>query len=279
MNPENKRIYILVKTYPTISEKYSELVCTAGMLEDGSWIRIYPVPFRLLNDDQKYKKYTWVQVMVERNTSDFRPESFRPDISTLIVEPPPRKTDWDERRRIIFRNNRIYTNMQMLIDKAKSDGTSLAVFKPTKILSFTVEPDDRDWDPKKLACLQSISQQFSLFQTLDEIEAEFRTVKKVPYKFSYRFEDDTGRRSKMMVEDWEIGMLYFNCLLRARGNENEAITKVKQKYFDSFINKDLCFFLGTTKKYHNVSLNPFIIVGIFYPPMSLPNQQISLFDE
>ena len=50
---EKKRIYILVKTYPTISEKYAELVCTAGILEDGSWIRLYPMPFRLLTDDQK----------------------------------------------------------------------------------------------------------------------------------------------------------------------------------------------------------------------------------
>ena len=31
---EQKRVFILVKTYPTISEKYSELVCTAGVLED-----------------------------------------------------------------------------------------------------------------------------------------------------------------------------------------------------------------------------------------------------
>jgi hypothetical protein len=31
---------LLVKTYPTISEKYSELVCTAGVLEDGSWIQL-----------------------------------------------------------------------------------------------------------------------------------------------------------------------------------------------------------------------------------------------
>lgn len=42
---DKKRIYIVVKTYPTISEEYSELVCTAGILEDGSWIRLYPVPF------------------------------------------------------------------------------------------------------------------------------------------------------------------------------------------------------------------------------------------
>ena len=36
------RVLIAVKTYPTLSEKYDELVCTAGFLEDGTWIRIYP---------------------------------------------------------------------------------------------------------------------------------------------------------------------------------------------------------------------------------------------
>lgn len=63
-----KRVYILVKTYPTISRKYAELVCTAGILEDGAWIRLYPIPFRLLDDDQRFPKYTWVEVDVERNT-------------------------------------------------------------------------------------------------------------------------------------------------------------------------------------------------------------------
>lgn len=38
------KVLICVKTYPTLSEKYDELVCTAGVKEDGSWIRIYPVP-------------------------------------------------------------------------------------------------------------------------------------------------------------------------------------------------------------------------------------------
>ena len=91
---EQKRVFILVKTYPTISEKYSELVCTAGVLEDGSWIRLYPMPFRLLNDDQKYPKYAWVKMNAERNTSDFRPESYRPDITTIEIEPKPPKVDW-----------------------------------------------------------------------------------------------------------------------------------------------------------------------------------------
>ena len=38
------KVLITVKTYPTLSAKYDELVCTAGFREDGTWIRIYPVP-------------------------------------------------------------------------------------------------------------------------------------------------------------------------------------------------------------------------------------------
>ena len=48
------RVLIAVKTYPTLSEKYDELVCTAGFLEDGTWIRIYPIPFRKLSYDKRY---------------------------------------------------------------------------------------------------------------------------------------------------------------------------------------------------------------------------------
>lgn len=276
---EKKRIYILVKTYPTISEQYSELVCTAGVLEDGSWIRLYPMPFRLLNDDQRYPKYTWVEVKAERATSDFRPESYRPDISTMVVELKPKKVNWDERRRAIFKNKQIYTNLQRLIDEAKSSSrTSLAVFRPTKILDFVIEPDNRDWDPKKLANLQTHSRQLNLFKTIEEIEEEFKVVQKVPYKFSYRFEDDSGRRSKMMVQDWEIGMLYWHCLSRADNDEAVATAKVKEKYLDTFLKRDLYFFLGTTKQFHNIAPNPFIIIGVFYPPMPSPNQQMSLFD-
>ncbi len=53
-----EKILITVKTYPTLSKKYAELVCTAGVNEAGDWRRIYPIPFRQLNNDQKYIKNT-----------------------------------------------------------------------------------------------------------------------------------------------------------------------------------------------------------------------------
>jgi len=72
------KVLITVKTYPTLSARYDELVCTAGFREDGSWIRIYPVPFRKKHYNEQYKKYDWIEVDLVKNTSDFRPESFRP---------------------------------------------------------------------------------------------------------------------------------------------------------------------------------------------------------
>jgi hypothetical protein len=52
-----ERILITVKTYPVLSLKYAELVCTAGVTESGEWRRLYPIKFRQLQDAQQYKKY------------------------------------------------------------------------------------------------------------------------------------------------------------------------------------------------------------------------------
>lgn len=93
----------------------------------------------------------------------------------------------------------------------------------------------------------------------------FEVVKKLPYKFSYKFEDIEGREATLMIEDWEIGQLYWNCL-ETYGNEEIALQKVAEKYRDDFINnKDLYFFMGTTQKWHNVAPDPFLIIGVFYP--------------
>lgn len=43
-----KKILITVTTIPLPSRSYDELVCTAGLLEDGSWIRVYPMPLSFI---------------------------------------------------------------------------------------------------------------------------------------------------------------------------------------------------------------------------------------
>ncbi len=86
-NVELKRVLITVKAYPLPSRSYDELVCTAGITDEGKWIRIYPVPFRFLKDQDKYKKYQWVDLKLKKRKRDFRPESYSPlDTSLSDIE-------------------------------------------------------------------------------------------------------------------------------------------------------------------------------------------------
>ena len=273
---ETRKVFITVKTYPTLSKSYDELVCTAGILDDGSWVRVYPLPFRKLDYENRYQKYQWMELPIERNLSDPRPESFKvTDLSKvkLIGRPIGTEQGWVSRKEIIFAKNKTYTNLEDLIKLANDNHLSIATFKPTRLLEFVVEETEREWSPEHLETLKQKASQLSLFQTEDEVRKEFAVVDKLPYKFSYRFSDDTGKESTLMIEDWEIGMLYWNCLQRS-GSEKKTIYQVKQKYWDTFLKNDLYLFLGTTRQFHGWAKNPFVIIGVFYPPVE---QQQALF--
>lgn len=268
------RILISVKTYPTLSTTYDELVCTAGFREDGSWIRIYPVPYRKLEYTDRYKKWQWIEIDIVRNTRDFRKESYRPaDLKKEIIvgDSIPTIKNWKLRKDIALKN--VYTNMSELIQEAKDENisTSLAVLKPKKVLDFIWEPCEREWDKKKLDAIIAKQAQGSLFDN-EETKKLFKIAKKIPYKFSYVFTTDDGKERTLMVEDWELGELFWKY-----DDEELACQKVKEKYFDYMVNEcDLYFFLGTTQKFHNVGHNPFIIIGMFYPQKE-DKSQLSLF--
>ncbi|WP_306258211.1 hypothetical protein [Pararhizobium sp. IMCC21322] len=102
---------------------------------------------------------------------------------------------------------------------------------------------------------------------------DFNLMPKLPFKFKYRFADDAGKVSNMMIEDWEIGQLYWNCLKGS--TPREAAKKVREKYLDDFANKkDLYLFLGTTRRWHMSAPNPYVIIGTFHPPIV---DQLALF--
>ena len=54
---ETIRVLIWGKTYPELSKKYVETVCTGGVREDGSPIRLYPVPLRYLEGSKAVVAY------------------------------------------------------------------------------------------------------------------------------------------------------------------------------------------------------------------------------
>ncbi len=274
---ENVKVLITVKTYPLPSNKYEELVCTAGVLEDGRWIRIYPIPFRSLPLNKKFEKYEWIQLDLIRNTSDFRSESYRPksDASHIqILNKVGTDHEWAERKRFVLRE--VFTSFDQLISLAKGEEKkSLATFQPREIVDFIIEEDTRTWKEQWTANYD----QYNLFNIDKNQEGRLRKeLPKVPYKYSYQFLCQEGKKRTLMIEDWEIGALYWNCLKQADGDETEANKLVRKKYFEEFPSKkDLYLFVGTTKQYHNVGPNPFVIIGVFYPPTQKDYGQTELF--
>ncbi|MDA0782724.1 MAG: hypothetical protein PQ612_09740 [Rickettsiales bacterium] len=260
-----ERVLIAVKTYPALSGKYRELACTAGFREDGSWIRLYPIPFRLLEGDKQYKKYQWIEADIERNKADPRPESYKVNRDTIsIQEEVSRERNWEARKRLILDKAEIKTDLSELISDAHNDTRSLAVFKPTSIDKFRVKKAPQKDSGAKLKAVLDSFKQANLFE--DESE-EFIAMPELPYRFYYEFRDEKGKSSTLMIEDWEIGQLYLNCVKKY--GEQEALEKVEQRYMEEFTTKkDLYLFLGTTYKWHiRKARNPFVIIGVFYPPI------------
>jgi hypothetical protein len=269
----NDRVLITVKTYPTLSRKYGETVCTAGVREDGSWVRIYPVPFRRLDETEQYKKYEWIDCQLIKSKSDPRPETRHPaNLSDLKPAGSMNTEDgWRDRRKLLLKTAKVYDRLRTLIDAAKANTASLAVFKPTKIIGFLVEEEERNWDEAKLTEMRAKTRQTELFAEKSWRET-FKIIPKLPYSFSYKFADADGRESTLQILDWEIGALYWNCLKQCDGDEAAALEKVKAKYFGNFLKTDLHFFLGTTQQYHQVAPNPWVIIGVLPIPHEIqPN--------
>lgn len=272
-----ERILITVKTYPTLSATYGELVCTAGLREDGRWVRIYPVPFRRLEEYQKFKKYRIIEAQVIRNPKDPRPESHKVDFQSLTLTETILSTRdaWLERRDWVLRRSTVHDNLGALIAAANErNDLSLATFKPREIIDCLAEAQDPEWNERKVKALQAAARQGELFEEW-EPKRLTKLVRKLPWKFSYRLFDADRKESTMMIEDWEIGALYWKCI-QSGATPEEAVEKVRLKYLDEFKTKDLYLFLGTTREWHGRGKNPFVVVGVFYPP-HVEEQQLSLF--
>lgn len=258
-----EKIFLTVLTYPQPSNSYDDCFCTAGFREDGSMIRIYPLPF---SHYYELHKYSVIELEVKiRGKGDFRPESFSPVDFNLkdlkIIEKVDTKDNWAKRKEICLKN--VYTDFDKLLDDSKAPkNTSLVVFKPKKIIDFVWEEDERDWKPGWRESMK----QLKLF---DDSEKKIK-LEKVPYKFKYHFTDSKNKIHKLTVLDWEVGTLYRNCLKASNGDEKEALEKVRQKFFDEFLKRDIHFFLGTTHEWHlRRAKNPFVIIGVFYPPKTI----------
>jgi hypothetical protein len=270
------RVLITVKTYPLPSNDFGEVVCTAGLLNGEKWIRIYPILMSKYTDEVNFPKYCWIKVNLVKHPSDNRVESYMPrngiDEPLYFLDKIGTVNFWAARKDFVMRE--IFTSMEELISLSRHDNRSLGTLKPLEIVDFIIEDSEWEWKPQWAVKLK----QMKLFDP-DTISPgkQKQPIKKIPYTFKYRFltRGDSKPR-ELSIHDWEISMLYMNCLRQSGGDEMEAKQLVQKRYFDEFVTqKDIYLFLGTTYEFHKRrASNPFIIIGVFYPPKTT---QLSLF--
>ena len=97
------KVLVMVMTYPHPSATYQELVCTAGITEDGEWVRLYPIPYRYLSSEQMFRKYQWIEIDLQARgaRNDPRKESCQPVVDSIQVlgSPIPTGDGWRARRK------------------------------------------------------------------------------------------------------------------------------------------------------------------------------------
>jgi hypothetical protein len=250
-----KRVLITVRTYPAPSAKSVEASCTAGVTDDRQWIRLFPIPYRLMAEERRFKKWEWIDLEILKAANDVRPESFKVNQDSIIIgNSVDTKNGWYERRKILepLRRSSMCRIQQ---ERNENNCPTLGFFRPFKIERLLIEAaEEKEWSESQKAILQ---QGGDLFQKSPE-----QLLEKIPLEFRYKFrcgDVDCGSHT-MMCTDWEMIQAY-------RRWRNEYGDKweqpFRQRFEDEMINKyDTHFFVGTLHQYPK----SWIVVGLFYPP-------------
>ena len=259
---EKSDILIAVKTYPEISNKYTETVCTAGIIADTKrLVRLYPIRFRYLEGEQQFFKYQWIKAHLRKALSDPRPESYHIDSESIEVgDIIPSGKNWDERYSWIINDYNVFTSVEALRVAQKTVGTSLGIVKPESVERVIIQPRDNQEVEQAIAKKDSIVKQLDMFETKKDL---YVLPVKIMIEFSCHDPDCSGH--KMSVLDWEFGQLY-----RKLERRKDWQAKIEAKIMNVICaeTRDTYLFLG------NMAAHPqtFCVLGFFWPPKSGPRQ-------
>ncbi|MBB5321182.1 hypothetical protein [Marinobacter oulmenensis] len=272
MPTQIEQILILAKTYPSPSASYVETSCVAGITEQGEMRRLYPVPFRLLKDNQQFQKWQWIEVRTEKARADHRPESHRVFVDTInCYHRIDTKNAWCERRHWLAKIP-TYSSAEEINQAREKCGVSMALLKPASIESLEIQKArNSDWTDDEKVKLIKDQIQGNLFSEHDATK-EMHQLRKVPFDFYYNVTYQTPNgivRDKLKIIDWEACALYWNCV-RSHGPEWQ--TPFRERLEEKLLRNDLQLLVGNQHRFQS----QWLIISLIYPPKidtSTPLQQ------
>lgn len=255
-NTFEENLLILVKTYPSPSQKYRETTCVAAVNEQGQLRRLFPIPFRLLEGEARFKKWQWVQARIVKAPKDHRPESHKIDTDFLVMGAAiPTRSAWNERLAWIAPH--LVGSFEELEARRQASSETLGIIRPARILKFEITPvRDAEWTERERATLL----RQGLFDTPEQ--ARRPPLEKLPYNFHYVYEcsgPSGSMQHRHKILDWEVGALFRNCR-HDHGDGWEA--PFRHKFEHELPAKDLMLVMGTIHKFPS----QWLIIGLIYPP-------------
>jgi hypothetical protein len=251
---ETKKALIVVRTYPLPAASGVEVSCTAAITDDNKWLRLYPLPYRFLDKDKHFKKYQWIEVEITKASSDVRPESYHPTISSIKILSDPLTTanEWKARKQVVYRL-KAPSLCYLQRERDANKYPTLGFFRPKTIKQLRITETSPTWTQAQLDALR----QGNLFQAQPQIELE-----KIPYNFYYSFtcDDDACKGHGLHCTDWEMGQSWRKW---SRDYGDDWAAAFRQRYETEMIERnDTHFYVGTIHQHPN----RWIIIGLFYPP-------------
>ncbi|WP_144057572.1 hypothetical protein [Novipirellula maiorica] len=244
------RVLVNCKTYPAVSTKYVETVCTGGVDENGKFTRLYPIPFRFLPETEKYQRWDVIKLRAYKDTKDKRPESWHLAPGTPIeVE----KKIISERQRWEWMQPTIFESRDAMSDLGLTNGC--VEIQP---LELYYKPDKRKWSESQL---QAIAQG-DLFASEKE---RVGLGDRVPWQFRLKFrERSTGLEGDRKVLAWS----YYAAYQRNKVIEGEvgALAQISDRIRKSIFNPDRTVYgiFGTHSR-----IGEWMISGLYHVPKTI----------
>jgi hypothetical protein len=246
MTEQSDECFILIKAQPHRSSKYFETVCCAGIGRDHKWRRQYPVPFRILQDGQKFGRWNWISYKYVRSDNDLRRESQKVLPESLEVGSVIKTSERASFLQPLIRHS---------FDEANQKRESLCLLRPQKFGLRAIPKSDHEIQSETRKH-KDLADQLSLF------DASARPLAVCPQRFVVEWTDQDGKQRSHECDDWETSAAY-NRFSRMYGAA-EAVRILKQKYEDEYFRAGLVLGFSTHSR-RNVEFgtqNQWLLVGI-----------------
>jgi hypothetical protein len=267
MLTEVVKVLIWGKTYPELSSKYIETVCTGGVRENGSPIRLYPVPLRYLKTGKPYRLYDWIEAPITKSTRDPRPESYKVEPDKIrVTDHLGTDTNWAARRSVMFKDpDWQFDSFDALDEVRKNTSRSMGVVKPSAIEEVVLKKKPPGAEREYTEKLGQVHGQRDLFHP------QYKDLQFLPYtiRLKWRCRDTTCSCQKEPhvhpVLDW--GLLE----LARRNGWPQAVQKLRD--VSDLKRKDFRLILGNFR----LRQWQFGVIGLWYPKLQTQLEQQELF--